>query len=536
MKETWHTLAHSRFRQVPGLRVLPRDGTWLVIVPPALRALHLTGQAGAILARCDGARSVRDIAAQLPGVPVAAVAATCARLSWRGLLAGEPPALPAPPPSVAIIIPSWNRAAQLCDCLRSLRELSYPGERLEVIVVDDHSTDGTAAFLEQAAAELRLTALRNERRLGTARSRNRGAAATGADILAFTDSDCLVSPSWLSDLVPYLCLPGVHAAGGTLRATNLCAAIGRYEDVFAACWHGGQVREVAFDSPVDYLPTANLLIRRATFGELGGFADLPYGDDVDLCWRLLALGKRALAVPAGVVAHAYRVTPSGFAATRAAYASAEGILARRHPTRRRWLTLPATPLAFAMLTLGAIAMFWRALDRLLRCHERGKLNHEGHEGHKGGMRGGGQVAADLLTTAAALGLAPLVIVGAVSLRQIRRARRQRAPLAAGEIALATLRGHLSYLYYLCAHVSRYYLWPLALVARLWPPLLPVTLAVFLLPALTDYCRRRPRLALWRFLAIRLLDHAAYGVGVARGAWRYRCWRALLPRIVSKTGI
>jgi len=127
-------------------------------------------------------------------------------------------------------------------------------------------------------------------------------------------------------------------------------------------------------------------------------------------------------------------------------------------------------------------------------------------------------------------LMPYAVTGTASLRSLWQARQRKMPLTVREIALAVLRGHLAYLYHFCQHLSRYYIWPLALITLLWLPLLPVTGAITLIPALVDYCRLRPRLSLWRFIAIRLLDYAAYSSGVAIGAWHHRCWQALVPRI------
>jgi len=374
MNETWELLAHACFQRAPGLKLLVQGHAWWAITRQPLHVLRLTAQAGAIAAQCDGAHSVAAIAARLPGTTPATIAATCARLSWHGLLIGGTPVLPTPPPTIAVIIPTRNRAPQLRACLESLHELSYPRERLEIIIIDDASTDDTPLILQQAAASgLPLTVLHNEQRCGSALSRNRAARITRADILAFTDSDCRASPSWLSDLVPYLCLPGIHAVGGTIRATDTGPAIGRYEDSFSSLQRGPHLRELALDGATTYLATANLLIRRITFTRLGGFASLRYGEDVDLCWRLLEAGKRALAVPAGSVSHDYRVTPGGFVITRIAYASSEGALTRRHPACRRRLALPPEPAAFTMLTLAAIAVLWHTLaDR--------RWHHDGLDG------------------------------------------------------------------------------------------------------------------------------------------------------------
>src|SRR6185295_1715593 len=98
-------------------------------------------------------------------------------------------------PRVSVVVCSYNGAATLEQCLRSLHALRYPD--YEVIVVDDGSSDNTPEILEQFPT---VHVVRQANR-GLSSARNAGwHRATGA-IVAYTDSDCFVDPDWLTHLV-----------------------------------------------------------------------------------------------------------------------------------------------------------------------------------------------------------------------------------------------------------------------------------------------------------------------------------------------
>ena len=105
-------------------------------------------------------------------------------------------------PLVSIVIPTCNRREVLARCLAALAIQSYP--RFEIIVVDDGSTDDTAAMLADFRAKHPKVAFRNffnERHSGANVSRNRGIREACGDIVAFLDSDCIAEPDWLDRLI-----------------------------------------------------------------------------------------------------------------------------------------------------------------------------------------------------------------------------------------------------------------------------------------------------------------------------------------------
>lgn len=101
-------------------------------------------------------------------------------------------------PSISVIIPTYNRAKMVCDCVRSVLATGYP--KLEVIVVDDCSPDDTH---DRIAAEFgeRVVYLRNERNSFQAVSRNRGAAKAKGDYLFFLDDDNIVHNDVFSEIL-----------------------------------------------------------------------------------------------------------------------------------------------------------------------------------------------------------------------------------------------------------------------------------------------------------------------------------------------
>ena len=97
-------------------------------------------------------------------------------------------------PDVSVIVPVYNRAKVIRPCLDSILAVDYPVDRLELIVVDNASTDDTPRVLEQYAARIRII---REAKRGPAAARNAGLRVARGEVAAFTDSDCQVEQSWL---------------------------------------------------------------------------------------------------------------------------------------------------------------------------------------------------------------------------------------------------------------------------------------------------------------------------------------------------
>lgn len=469
-----------------------------------LHVVRLSSTAARLLHLCTAQHNCQELAQQL-GLLTRHVETLCEQLRWKGLLEAGPALPPASWPSVSIIVPSHNRASSLKRCLHSLFNLDYPAQRLEILVVDDASSDETSVLLQEFAQEFAtcgkpLRVIHHHYRQGVAISRNSGAEIAHHELLAYIDSDCVASAGWLTELVPVFQNAAVGAVGGMLRAYERQSMLGRYEDVRSSLFMGIRPQRVRREGPLTYLPTANLLVRRELWQKLGGFAPLPFGEDVDFCRRLLSAGFHILYLPQGVVYHDYRTDLWAFLNTRVCYASSEATLLQRYPSERRVLVLPPEQAIFAGIVLSGVWSLMRGSTK--------------------GMMGGTR-------TVLAFVLAILLILfGAYN--RMKKVQQQHIPIAPFTIFQATLRSHLAYTYHLCRHLTRYYTFPVLLVGLLLPPLLLLGLITQGIVIGVDYARLRPQLSVGRYALCSLLDDCAYEVGVLIGCIKQKTWKPLLP--------
>ncbi len=227
-------------------------------------------------------------------------------------------------PRVSVVVCSYNGGRTLPQCLASLRKLDYPN--YEVILVDDGSTDDTPAIAAQFP-EVRTIRQENH---GLSAARNVGLQAATGEIVAYTDSDCFVDPDWLALLVRQFQFTGADAVGGP----NLTPDDGWLAACVAAS-PGQPAHVLATDEIAEHIPGCNMAIRRSALLAIGGF-DVIYrqaGDDVDVCWRLQAVGGKISFAPGACVWHHRRQGPRAFLRQQAGYGEGEALLAKTHPER-----------------------------------------------------------------------------------------------------------------------------------------------------------------------------------------------------------
>jgi GT2 family glycosyltransferase len=227
-------------------------------------------------------------------------------------------------PRVSVVVCSYNGGATLDQCLRSLRAVDYPD--YEVIVVDDGSTDDTAAILARFPE---VKAIHQSNR-GLSMARNVGLRAATGSIVAYTDSDCFADPHWLTHLVEQLQRSGAAAVGGP----NLTPDDGWLAACVAAS-PGQPMHVLESDQVAEHIPGCNMAFRREALEAINGF-DPQYrkaGDDVDVCWRLQQAGKWITYAPGAFVWHHRRQTPRAYLRQQAGYGEAEALLRFKHPDK-----------------------------------------------------------------------------------------------------------------------------------------------------------------------------------------------------------
>ncbi len=518
LEQPYRPPAHNCYRLTRGIRIVQHETGTLAISSYPLRVVKLTRLAGQALSYLANEHTSEELAHALT-LSSQKAQALCQQLWRKDLLEAVSASPPLTWPAVSIIIPSYNRAAQLEHCLRSLQALDYPQHLLEIIVVDDASTDETASMLhnlmqESTVQHCPIRIITHTIQQGVAISRNMGAEAAKHDLLAYIDSDCVASSKWLTELVPALQDTHIAAVGGIIRSYDTVSTLGRYEDVRSSLFMGVRPQRVCLEGPLTYLPTASMLVRRDAWQHVGGFAPLTFGEDVDFCRRLLTHNFQILYLPQGTVYHDYRTQPAAFLSIRASYASAEAALLQRHPSERRILLLPPEQATFAGL---AIVGLWGLLLAL----RKGKANN-----------------AHIADSVIGLPFAFLLTLFGANKRH-HRIRKQRIPINPFTTFWATLRSNMAYTYHLCRHLTRYYTLPLLIVGFLLPPLLLFVLILCGIVIGVDYARLRPEMEIGRYALWSMLDDCAYEIGVVRGCIKHRTWKPLVPvvkkRIQSSLG-
>jgi GT2 family glycosyltransferase len=190
------------------------------------------------------------------------------------------------PIRVSVIIPVRNDAERLRRCLESIRMNEYPPERVEVIVMDNGSVDGSGAVAAGLGAQIL-----NRPHGPVALLRNDGAHIAQGEFLAFIDADHVIAPGWIKRVVDVMeRSPQVVAVGALCQAPSDGTWVQHAYDRLRG-------RNVAA-GPAEWLGAGNLAVRRSTFLRCGGFdSTLDTCEDVDLCKKLRRAGGLILTDP-----------------------------------------------------------------------------------------------------------------------------------------------------------------------------------------------------------------------------------------------
>jgi glycosyltransferase involved in cell wall biosynthesis len=205
-------------------------------------------------------------------------------------------------PFVSVVVPVLNGALSIGDCLTSLLRADYPEERREIIVVDNGSTDRTAAVIRRHPVAYLL-----EPRRGPAIARNRGIAASRGAILAFTDADCLATTGWLREIVRGFDDERVGGVAGEILPFPPSTPAEHYAARLRHLSPERYLRRPIFPFAV----TANLAFRRTVFDRIGGFdpASPRGGESTDFCTRFFRqTGMRLHFAAKAAVFHRHRRT------------------------------------------------------------------------------------------------------------------------------------------------------------------------------------------------------------------------------------
>lgn len=198
-------------------------------------------------------------------------------------------------PLVTVIVPARNEAANIAACVQAILAQDYPADRLELIVVNDHSEDATVALASAAAANAHnFKLIQLEAQPGAAYKKAavaRGIAAARGELIVTTDADCHMGPDWLSAMVAQFDADTAMVSGPVVLESN--SVFGQFQALEFMGLIAVGAAGIAAGQPT-MCNGANLAYRKAVFEEVGGFAGIDHiasGDDELLMHKIAALGK-----------------------------------------------------------------------------------------------------------------------------------------------------------------------------------------------------------------------------------------------------
>ena len=200
--------------------------------------------------------------------------------------------------AVSVIIPTFNGASRIGNCLRALRSQNSDRE-LEILVVDDGSTDGTTEEV-RSFPSVRLVKQVNA---GPAAARNRGAREAHGELLLFTDDDCVPRQDWLEAMLAPFANPHVVGTKGVYR-TSQKSLVAR----FVQLEYEDRYRIMSAVKNIDFIDTYSAAFVRERFIEMDGFdTSFPVAcaEDIELSYRMSARGWKMRFAPSAIVCHTH---------------------------------------------------------------------------------------------------------------------------------------------------------------------------------------------------------------------------------------
>ncbi|WP_412539236.1 bifunctional polysaccharide deacetylase/glycosyltransferase family 2 protein [Longispora sp. K20-0274] len=243
-----------------------------------------------------GALSVFLVVAMVLSVLRLAVQVWCTRVHRRrirrakdALRSGSRPVVWAP---VSVIVPAYNESANIAATVRSLLDTTHP--TIEIVVVDDGSSDGTADIVE--ALGLPGVVVVRQDNAGKPAALNTGLRYARHDILVMVDGDTVFEPTTITRLIQPFADPEVGAVSGNTKVGNRRGILGRWQHLEYVIGFNLDRRMFDVAECMPTVPGAIGAFRREVLTDVGGVSDATLAEDTDLTMAVCRAGWRVVYV------------------------------------------------------------------------------------------------------------------------------------------------------------------------------------------------------------------------------------------------
>ena len=223
--------------------------------------------------------------------------------------------------SVSIVIPHWNNVDVLSECLESISNTDF--ENFDTIVVDNASTDNSVASVRSNYPNVKL--IENDKNYGYAGGCNIGAEAASGDFLIFLNNDTVQEKDWISNLIkPINSDDKIAAVQPKIlnyydrNVFDYAGGSGGHMDIYCFPFARGRIFSFQENDEGQYNNKEKcfwssgtcFMVRRELFQKSGGFDEsfFAHMEEIDLCWRLYAMGFEVWVEPDSVVYHKNALT------------------------------------------------------------------------------------------------------------------------------------------------------------------------------------------------------------------------------------
>lgn len=243
---------------------------------------------------------------------------------------------------VSVIIPTKNSEKTLGECLKSLKNQTYPKNKYEIIIIDDHSTDRTVDIAKKYRAKIIIS-------YGPpGRQRNRGISKARGKTIGFIDSDCIAKKNWISEGVKYFISDEIAVVGGpNLTPKNdpfisQCIGYVSSSKIGTGSMSARYVKDgfYARDADETNLISCNMFVLKRAIKKVGGFSEILFpNEENELMFRIKRGGYKLIYVPSLLVWHHRRASVRKFFIQNLTYGKTRTQFIKKHPSALKLIHL-----------------------------------------------------------------------------------------------------------------------------------------------------------------------------------------------------